>query len=141
MQLKKARAAKATAARRLAHVEGINGLGLSRRGDHYALKVNFESKPRVEIPNYINGVEVIVEVVGKIRKRQQEVARPTFHVIPHNGRWAIRRIGRQRVSSVHGTQQEAVAVARARARKARGVLVIHARDGSIRDRDSYATVP
>ncbi len=136
-ELEKARAAKATAARRFKNLQGINGIGLSRRGAGFALKVNFEAEPPVEIPAKIDGVDVIVEVVGKIRKLDSTSNVPTFHVVPHHGRWAVNRQGARRVSSTHKTQREAIPIARNRARKAGGVLIVHARDGSIRDRDSY----
>lgn len=125
--------------RRLANIDGINGIGLSRRGAGYAIKVNCEAQLPEEIPDRIEGVDVVVEVVGKIRKFRPEKARTTMHVKPHKGRWAIRREGAQRVSSIHDTQREAIVIARDRTRKSRGVLVIHARDGSIRDRKYYAS--
>jgi len=134
--LEKARAAKAAAVRRLGNIDGINGIGLSRRGAGYAIKVNCETELPEEIPNRIEGVDVVVEVVGKIRKfRHKE--RATFHVRPHNGRWAVRRNGTKRVSSVHEIQREAIDVARRRARKAGGELVIHGRDGFVRSRERY----
>ena len=67
--LEAARAAKAEALRRFARVPEVNGIGLCRRGDGYALKINFETEPPIEVPERIEGVDVIVEVVGRIRKR------------------------------------------------------------------------
>lgn len=137
--LEKARAAKTFALRSLSNIDGINGIGISRKGSGYAIKVNCEGEPPEEIPKRINGVDVIVEVVGKIRKRSAQKGHTVLHVVPHKGRWAVERDGAQRVSSIHRTQRDAAAIARARARKARGTVVIHSRDGSIRSRDRYTT--
>lgn len=135
--LEAARAAKAAALSRFGSVAGVNGIGLSRRGGGYALKINLESELDVEIPDRIEGVEVIVEVVGKLRKLSARAAVESFHVLPQDGGWAVRREGAQRSSSVHETQRQATAVARRLARRVGGELLIHSRDGSVRQRKSY----
>ena len=63
------------------------------------------------------------------------------HVVPHEDGWAIRREGGKRVTSVHGTQTEAIARAREIAQNQRSEVVIHRRDGKIRDSDSYGNDP
>lgn len=67
-----ARAAKATAKSELAEVPGVVGIGLTKVGRDYALKVNLRAAlPRgVRVPPRIAGVPVCVEVVGEVRKRQ-----------------------------------------------------------------------
>lgn len=60
-----------------------------------------------------------------------------IHVVPHNGEWATRREGADRVGSTHGTQTEAVNAARDRAIREGGEVIIHRPDGRIRDADSY----
>jgi hypothetical protein len=49
----------------------VNGVGLSRQGEGYAVKVNFEAEPRDQgnMPREIGGVPVIVQVVGQIHKQ------------------------------------------------------------------------
>ena len=59
------------------------------------------------------------------------------HVVPHNGEWAVRGAGNERVTSVHGTQAEAQAAARQIAINQQSEVVIHRPDGRIRDKDSY----
>lgn len=59
------------------------------------------------------------------------------HVVPHLGCWAVRGAGNSRVSSIHSTQAEATEVARATARRQHSELLIHGRNGEIRERDSY----
>lgn len=70
-----ARAAKSVAKAELARFPGVVGIGLTKVGDDYALKVNLrEALPgELRVPRSIAGVPVKVEVVGRIRKR---VARP-----------------------------------------------------------------
>lgn len=63
------------------------------------------------------------------------------HVVPHGDDWAVRREGSDRVGSVHDTQRDAIEVARQRAIRDRGEVVIHDRHGRIRDRDSYGNDP
>ena len=67
---KEARAAKDVAKRRLARRTGIVGIGLTRQGGSYALKVNLgEGATAARLPKDVNGVPVVVATVGAIRKR------------------------------------------------------------------------
>jgi hypothetical protein len=63
------------------------------------------------------------------------------HVVPRNGKWAVKGDGRERATRVVGTQQEAIEVARRIARNQGSDVVIHGRDGKIRDKDSYGCDP
>jgi uncharacterized protein YdaT len=63
------------------------------------------------------------------------------HVVPHDGEWAVRGEGNQKVTSVHDTQAEATTRAREIARNQGSEVVIHRRDGAIRDSDSYGNDP
>lgn len=63
------------------------------------------------------------------------------HVVPHDDGWAIRSAGSQRATSVHRTQGEAITAGREIARNQGSELVIHGRDGRIRDRDSHGNDP
>jgi hypothetical protein len=67
----RARAAKASAKARLERVPEVVGIGLTKIGDDYALKVNLrcEVRPRVSLPERIDGVRVCVEVVGAVRRQ------------------------------------------------------------------------
>lgn len=59
------------------------------------------------------------------------------HVVPHQDGWAVKGAGNQRPTSVHDTQQQAIDAAREIARNQQSELVIHRRDGRIRDKDSH----
>lgn len=63
------------------------------------------------------------------------------HVVPHNGGWAVRGEGNSRVTSEHRTQGDAIDAGRAIAQRQHSELVIHGRDGKIRDKDSHGHDP
>lgn len=69
--LEQARAAKQSAKTLLASLPGVVGLGITKVGKDYALKVNLDAKlpPGTTAPKEVDGVPVRVEVVGKINKR------------------------------------------------------------------------
>jgi hypothetical protein len=69
--LERARAAKARALEVFSRLGEVVGIGLTRIGDVYGLKVNLGSAPkeRSALPSEVDGVPVKVEVVGPIRKR------------------------------------------------------------------------
>jgi hypothetical protein len=63
----------------------------------------------------------------------------TVHVIHEDGRWAVKREGH---SEVFPTQREAIERAREIAkRESSGQLVVHGRDGQIRERFTYGMPP
>lgn len=63
------------------------------------------------------------------------------HVVPHEGKWAVKGEGNQRATSVHNTQAEATERAREIARREKAELLVHGRDGEIRSRDSFGNDP
>lgn len=64
-----------------------------------------------------------------------------IHVVPSDGRWAVKREGAGRASSVHSTKADALDAGRTTARRDRVELVTHGRDGRIQDCDSYGNDP
>ena len=68
--LERAQAAKQAARLRLAHLSGIVGIGITRVGEDYAVKINLrDAHDAGAVPPEIDGVPVRVEVVGSIRAR------------------------------------------------------------------------
>lgn len=63
------------------------------------------------------------------------------HIVPRNGGWAVKPAGGGRASSVHDTQREAIDRGREIARNQNSELLIHGRDGRIRERDSHGIDP
>lgn len=69
------------------------------------------------------------------------MAKKNQHVIPRDGSWAVRSAGSTRASSTHATQKAAIQKARQKAQKQGSEMIIHGRDGKIRDRSSYGSDP
>ena len=65
-----------------------------------------------------------------------------IHVVPYgDNRWAVRKAGSERISSDHRTQHAAINAGIPKAKDEKSELVIHGRDGKIRDKDSYGNDP
>ena len=63
-----ARAAKSVLAESLGGDPGIVGIGLARRQSDYVLKVNLaDAAAARRVPEDVDGVQVVTEVVGTIR--------------------------------------------------------------------------
>lgn len=62
------------------------------------------------------------------------------HVIPRDGKWAVRGEGNRRITSEHRTQRTAINSAARDARNEKSEVVIHGRDGKIRASGSYHVV-
>jgi hypothetical protein len=69
--LDEARAAKERAKAIFAGKTSVVGIGITRVGDRYGVKVNLDAPPATdaEFPETIDGVPIRMEVVGPIRKR------------------------------------------------------------------------
>lgn len=69
--LEQARAAKKSAKALLADLPGVVGVGITKVGEDYAIKVNLDAPlpEGVSAPERISQVPVRVEVVGRITKR------------------------------------------------------------------------
>jgi hypothetical protein len=63
------------------------------------------------------------------------------HVVPVGSDWGVRGEGNERLTSVHDTQGDAIEAGREIAINQHSELVIHRRDGRIRDSDSYGHDP
>jgi len=59
------------------------------------------------------------------------------HVVPHQGRLAVRGEKADRATAIHNTQAAAIKQARGIAENRGSELYIHGRDGRIRERDSH----
>ena len=63
------------------------------------------------------------------------------HVVPHDEGWAVRGSGNSRVTSTHQTQSEAIERGREIAQNQQSELLIHGRNGRIRERDTHGSDP
>ncbi len=64
-----------------------------------------------------------------------------LHVVPRNGEWAAIKEGSQRASFITKTQKESIDLAREFAINSKVELLIHGKDGKIRERNSYGNDP
>jgi hypothetical protein len=71
VDLEHARAAKKRIRALLPKKAKVNGVGITQVGDDYAVKVNLEEPLRddLSLPECVDGVPVVMEVVGRIAKR------------------------------------------------------------------------
>ena len=63
------------------------------------------------------------------------------HVVPHKKGWAVKPAGSNKPTNIVPTQREAINIARNRARRQESELLIHNKQGRIRERDSYGNDP
>ncbi len=64
------------------------------------------------------------------------------HVVPtSDGNWGVRGEGNSKLTKITSTQSEAIDVAQDIAEHQKAEVVIHRRDGTIRDKDSYGNDP
>ena len=74
--------------------------------------------------------------------RRSQIYEKNQHVVPNpNGGWDVIGEGNSKASKHTDTQADAIAVARKIARNQKSELVIHGKDGKIRDKDSYGNDP
>lgn len=78
---------------------------------------------------------------GETASKSRRTIGDNFHVVPRIDGWVVRVEGRSRATSIHSSKREAIAAARQLAKKTATQLVIHGRDGRIKERDSYASDP
>lgn len=63
------------------------------------------------------------------------------HVVPSGDQWAVRGEGNSKKTIITQTQREAIEIAREIARNQQSELLIHGKNGQIRERDSYGNDP
>jgi len=68
--LTRARAVKDKLSEQLRSATEVTGVGLARRPGGWAVKVNLQQPaPRLDLPSYIDGVEIITDITGPIVAR------------------------------------------------------------------------
>ena len=63
------------------------------------------------------------------------------HVTPKGDSWQVKGAGNERATKIFNTQREATEYARNIAINQKSEVVIHGRDGRIRDKNSYGNDP
>lgn len=63
------------------------------------------------------------------------------HVVPKEDKWAIKGEGNEKYTKITNTQKEAIDIAREIAKNQQSELVVHRKNGTIRNKDSYGNDP
>jgi len=63
------------------------------------------------------------------------------HVVPKGGNWAVKSAGTSRPAKVTSTQQEAIDRAREIAQNNQSEMLVHGRNGRIRQKNSFGNDP
>jgi len=63
------------------------------------------------------------------------------HVVPHGNDWAVKGAGNKKATSVHSTQSEAIKEAKSIAENQQSEMLIHGKNGQIRERNTYGNDP
>ncbi len=66
---------------------------------------------------------------------------PNQHVTPKNGSWQVKGAGNTKATNLFDTQKQAIARAKEIAINQKSEVVIHGRNGKIRDKNSYGNDP
>jgi hypothetical protein len=70
------------------------------------------------------------------------MSRDSYHVVSRpDGKWSVRKTGEGRASRGFVTQSDAVAFARSVARNTCSEMIVHGRDGRIRESNTYGKDP
>lgn len=69
------------------------------------------------------------------------MAKRNQHVVPLGNGWAVKGEGSKKFTVITEKQRDAISVARGIAKNNKSELVIHGKDGKIRDKDSYGNDP
>lgn len=65
------------------------------------------------------------------------MAKRNQHVVPLGNGWAVKGEGSKKFTVITETQKDAITVAKEIAKNYKSEIVIHGKDGKIRDKDSY----
>ncbi len=63
------------------------------------------------------------------------------HVVPKDNKWAVKGEKNDKITKLFDTQKDAIDYARDIAKNQQSELVIHRKDGTIRDKDSFGNDP
>lgn len=69
------------------------------------------------------------------------MAKRNQHVVPLGNGWAVKAEGAGRATVITSKQSDAISVARDIAKNSNSELIVHGKDGKIRERNSYGNDP
>jgi len=86
---------------------------------------------------WINLAKKVVKSILKSKGIRTTAPTNNQHVVPHEKGWAMKGEGNEKYTAIFDTQAEAIERAKAIACGLGSSVVIHRKDGTIRDRISY----
>jgi hypothetical protein len=63
------------------------------------------------------------------------------HIVPNDNKWGVKGEGNEKLTKVFDTQKASILYAKMLAEKQKSEVVIHSKEGKIRDKDSYGNDP
>ena len=69
------------------------------------------------------------------------MAKKNQHVVPLGNGWAVKAAGAERATVITTKQSDAISAGRNIAKNNHSELIVHGRDGKIRERNSYGNDP
>ena len=63
------------------------------------------------------------------------------HVVPYNDKWAVKKEGSEKVTRIYDNQSDAIEYAKELAKNQKSELIIHGKDGEIREKNTYKKDP
>lgn len=85
-------------------------------------------------------VNLLKKVIKQVLKNMGiRTSPPTYnqHVVPHKEGWAVKGAGNEKYTAIYDLQKDAIDRAKEIAHNYGSDVIIHRKDGSIRDRVSY----
>lgn len=86
---------------------------------------------------WTNLLKKILRIIFKDAGVRTSAPTHNQHVVPHSEGWAVKGEGNEKYTAVYEYQEDAIERARDIAKNYGSDVIIHRKDGSIRDRRSY----
>jgi uncharacterized protein YdaT len=80
-------------------------------------------------------------VLKVINIKNETMNKKSQHVVPHGNQWAVKGANNEKATKVVDTQREAIKIAREIAINQQTELVVHGKNGQIREKNSYGNDP
>ncbi len=84
--------------------------------------------------NYLMGTKLSKNLMIKAMGKNQ-------HVVPNGEKWAVKGAGNERATKIVETQKDAMKIAREIAINQHSEVIIHGKDGTFREKNSYGNDP
>jgi uncharacterized protein YdaT len=86
---------------------------------------------------WVNLFKKILTIILKNMGLSSRPATKNQHVVPHEEGWAIKGEGNEKYTAIYDLQEDAIRRAKTIAQSYKSDVIIHRKDGTIRDRVSY----